>query len=99
MADKVFPNEMRFAVKSPDVKKAFLLEVEPFRGNHCENCGGHGFLYAFLATGGPFENSPSNGVAKWADGKWWKGATFSFQCPKCGGQSWDKWKITQETAS
>lgn len=80
-----FTNEMTFAIKSPDVKNAWVSENKSPNPEDCKNCGGAGYLYLFLATGGPF-GTPGIGkgtVSKFYNGKWWIGKTMSFVCPEC----------------
>lgn len=80
-----FTKDMQFALKAPEVKRAWVSENASPNPKDCQNCGGQGYLYLFLATGGPF-NSPGSGkglTSKCHDGKWWIGKTMSFECPSC----------------
>jgi hypothetical protein len=83
-----YPPEMTNALKATWVKKAWVSENKSPNPNDCPNCGGAGYLYASLASGGPF-NSPPNGPAKseiiGGQVKWWVVKNYSFQCPACAG--------------
>jgi hypothetical protein len=74
--------EMRSALRNPCVKMAWVNEPDTRDKTKCQNCGGEGYLFLFLATEGPFDNKPQK-VSKWYEGKWWVGETLSFFCPVC----------------
>jgi hypothetical protein len=89
MTDKVFSQEMRTAMKS-DAKKIIFLDI-PKQGIHsCPNCGGVGFMYLFIATGGPFDNSSTKpgDISTYFDQKWWTGRHYAFECPVCHAESY-----------
>lgn len=82
--DRQFPNEFKQLMRAPDVKAAFVSEIESPNPNACQNCGGSGSVCIFIATVGPL-NSPVGGklVSHYADDKWWGGSNFVFACPVC----------------
>jgi hypothetical protein len=82
--------EMISAIRRPTTRQAFVSEPDIRDKTKCQNCGGEGYLYLFIATDGPFDNRPQ-AVAHWDNGKWWIGETWTFTCPVCvvydsGGQ-------------
>lgn len=53
----------------------------------CMNCGGGGFMYAFLKEGGPYRRPFNNTkqTLKYLDDGWYTGETHSDYCPVCSG--------------
>jgi hypothetical protein len=83
-----FPPEFKAAWTNPGVKAAFVSQIQPIAVNDCENCGGMGEMYTFIAVEGPY-NSPSGSLSKvshWHNDKWWVGKTLSAPCPECKGE-------------
>jgi hypothetical protein len=78
-------NEMRYKLKDPGTRAAWMSENAALGPDDCKNCGGVGFLYLFVATSGPFHAPPSSGIGKWDEAiqKWWVGQTHSYPCPVC----------------
>jgi len=77
--------DMKFILRDPTTRAAWLSENTAINPDDCQNCGGVGYLYLFIATSGPFRDPPASGIGKWdqAIEKWWAGKTHSFPCPKC----------------
>ena len=81
-----YPFDLIGQAKAPDIKKAICLVVPPVHPNDCENCGGTGKMFVFLATVGPLRNSPGLGLSgKWFEDSWWGGSTVEGTCPVCDG--------------
>jgi hypothetical protein len=89
-----FPPEFKKHLATPNIKGAFVSNINPVHPRDCKNCGGVGTIMLFLATGGPFINVPS-GIAHWADGRWWKGKNFEEMCPDCKGNGIDPKYVEQ----
>ncbi len=89
MPEKNFPRLMKDAASMPGVKKAFLLDFDGTNNGGCDNCGGMGYLYLFIATEGPFQSPGApyreDKSSHWYDGKWWIGTSSAFMCPNCHG--------------
>lgn len=88
---KQFPPEFRSILKESGIKKAWISDVAPVSLTACENCGGVGSFYLFVATKGPFESPPAaySKVVTHSDiigGRivWWSGKSYSYPCPVCG---------------
>ena len=89
-------SEIKIAIKTPGVKKAWLSENKPLGPEDCPNCGGFGFHAVFIATVGPLRTpaAPYSGKSsKYGEGFWWSGQTFTAACPVCGGGTTPKNKI------
>ena len=83
---KTFPKDFTFRMKDPTTKAAFVSEIESPNPDLCQNCGGAGKMYIFIATGGPFKDVPGFGkVGHWHKDRWWVGKTFGGICPICNG--------------
>lgn len=81
-----FPREFTPMWKAAGVKAAFVTEAHPNKPSDCVNCGGIGTMTTFCATAGPFNVPPApNHVGHFANGKWWSGQNYSFNCPVCNG--------------
>lgn len=81
------PNELQAMMRHSTVRAAFLSETASPNPTDCQNCGGVGCLYVFLATAGPLQTAPGGGQVGHSDerGRWWVGKTFSAICPECKG--------------
>jgi len=86
MTTRQFPKIFKELWKAPDTRASFVSEIAPLNPHDCENCGGVGSLYTFIATKGPF-NSPGmmTEVSHWHNDKWWVGKHHSAPCPVCQG--------------
>jgi hypothetical protein len=81
-----FPKDFTFYFKAPETKACFVSEIAPITPVDCENCGGVGKIFIFVATGGPFREAPGAGkVGHWHKDRWWVGGTHSGTCPVCKG--------------
>jgi rubrerythrin len=87
MPNLVFSQEMKNAMKTPGARKIWLVKYDSVNTHNCTNCGGIGYLYLFIAKGGPFENSPTTGIGSYFDGRWWVGQHFPFVCPVCKNEA------------
>lgn len=106
--DKRFPPEIDQLLKAPNVRAAFISEFVSTNSTDCPNCGGRGFFYIFLVTIGPM-NNPVSGrdiITHWADGKWWGGKGYEFDCPICQAltkpykgtpSTWEREQIAEES--
>jgi hypothetical protein len=82
----VYPQSFKELWKMPGIKKACVTAIPKTKLSDCENCGGLGVMYSFIADGGPFESPGNLGeVSKFAEGKWWVGKNYADQCPVCHG--------------
>ena len=90
MANKQFSREMRVAMKTEGAKKIIYWEIPAVAPHACPNCGGVGFMYLFIATKGPFDNSSTKPgeISTWFDDKWWVGQLYPFECPNCHAESY-----------
>ena len=89
MSDKInieIGMAMKSDLKDPATKAAWMSEYESPNPRVCQNCGGTGYLHLFLASGGPFQNSPQK-VGHWDGENWWVGNAKSYPCPVCNGGS------------
>jgi hypothetical protein len=83
MLDIKISPEMKAMLRDSATKAAWISEHESPNPTVCQNCGGVGYLFIFIATKGPFVTAPPVGVAHWDKDKWWVGETFAFTCPVC----------------
>jgi hypothetical protein len=90
MTTKTIPPEFKVATNTDnkDIKRAFFSDITSPNPYDCENCGGMGRMFVFIALQGPY-NSPSSKLEEashWSDDKWWIGHTHSALCPVCKGE-------------
>lgn len=78
-----FPPEFRMYTKDPATRAAFVSENTSPNPDDCKNCGGVGYLFIFVATGGPFRDPTQNKVNHWTKEGWWIGKTYQALCPVC----------------
>jgi len=82
----IYPQSFKEMWKVPGLKMACISEHLPLNKSNCENCGGHGIMYTFIADSGPFKSAAiGNDVSKFAEGKWWVGKNYADTCPVCKG--------------
>jgi hypothetical protein len=97
-----FPSEFRFFIRDPDVRAAFVSENISPQKTDCPNCGSVGYIYIFIATGGPFKDPSPNKVNHWTKNGWYVGETKSAVCPVCKAQEYhetfEDGKISPEVA-
>lgn len=80
------PKEFTFYFKDPTTRAAFVSENRAITPVDCENCGGAGEMYIFVATAGPLREPPGSGkIAHYHNGKWYLGQTYAAICPACEG--------------
>jgi hypothetical protein len=90
--------EMKSILKDPATKAAFVSDYDGTNGNVCQNCGGSGYVYIFVATAGPFKVCPTGAkiITHWDGMHYWIGETFSFCCPVCDPSAIHKHKTIPE---
>ena len=79
----LFPPEFKMYMKDPTTRAAFISENTSPNPSDCKNCGGVGYLFLFVATGGPFRDPTQNKVNHWSPEGWWTGKTQQALCPVC----------------
>ena len=87
--DIKIPKELIFHIKTPGIKAAMLSNIKSPNPGDCENCGGVGRLFVFIAAAGPLKSCPSGAGGKhhFQSDRWWTGEWFSGVCPECEGRS------------
>jgi hypothetical protein len=83
-----FPKEFDFYLKDHSTRAAFVSENAQIKPTDCPNCGGVGFMYIFVATGGPFREVTGTKINHWTREGWYTGETHSAVCPVCKAQEY-----------
>ena len=89
--NREFPREFDALARAPNVRGAFVSEIVSPHPGACQNCGGVGSMFIFVATVGPLV-SPAVGqlISHYYDDKWWGGRNFQFPCPVCSRKEFEK---------
>jgi RNA polymerase subunit RPABC4/transcription elongation factor Spt4 len=86
--DLTFPKEFDFYMRDPGVRAAFVSENVSPKKTDCPNCGSIGYMYIFVATGGPFRDPTGGKINHWSREGWYTGETKSAVCPVCKAQEY-----------
>lgn len=78
-----YPNEFQMYFKDPATRACFISEIQSLKPGECPNCGSVGYLYIFVATGGPFRDPSEGKVNHWTKEGWYIGKTYQGLCPVC----------------